>query len=248
MLKIRLKEARIAKGYTQHELADLTNSTQSAVYKIEIGKTSNPRNLASYAKALGVSEEWLRYGISEARSDARHLLKSNAEELAVKFGDTKKEGLGLDSSGLGESARPVFVDIPVYDIYFSAGPGCFFDSAEILRHHSISLEYLDKYNLSSKNASVFTVKGESMEHTLNDGDTILVDRSINKPKNNKVFAFSFDGELKVKRFFHQLDGSWRISSDNEDKNRYQDEFVYNAKINELDIVGQVLTILDRPLI
>jgi len=224
MLNIRFKDARSAKGYTQHELADLSSSTQSAIYKIETGKTTNPRNLAVFAEKLGVTEEWLRYGIVEGT------------------------GLGLDSSGLGEAPRAVFVSIPVYDVSFSAGDGCFFESAEILSYYSISLETLEKYNLNKPDAGVFRVKGESMEPTLHDNDTILVNTSIKKPVGNKIFAFSFDGELKVKRFYHQLDRSWRISSDNEDKNRYRDELVFNGKINEIDIVGQVLTILDRSLV
>jgi hypothetical protein len=29
--------------------------------------------------------------------------------------------------------------------------------------------------------------------------------------------------------------------------RYQDELIFNAKINDLDIAGQLLTILDRSL-
>lgn len=244
MFDKRFREARKAKGYTQLELAKLSNSTQSAIYKIENGKTDNPRNLAVYAEVLGVSEEWLKYGDRELKLKSA----SNATLLNVVVGDPSSEGLGLDSSMLGAPSISGFVDIPVYDISFSAGSGCFFDNAEIIDSYSISTATLDRYNTSPNNVGVFRVKGESMEPTLNDGDTILIDTSINVPKNNKIFAFSFDGELKVKRFFHQLDRSWRISSDNDDKNRYQDEFVYNGKINELDIVGQVLTILDRPLI
>jgi phage repressor protein C with HTH and peptisase S24 domain len=247
MLKIRFREARNAKGYTQVDLAKLSNSTQSAINKIETGKTDHPRNLAVYAEVLGVAEEWLRYGLTVS-AESKAESGSNAVMLNAIVGDGSSSGLGLDSSMLGENSIARFVDIPIYDISFSAGPGCFFDNAEIIGNHSISVDALSKYNLRAEDAGVFFVKGESMISTLHDGDTILIDRSIRKPKNNKIFAFSFDGELKVKRFHHQLDRSWRISSDNEDKNRYQDEFIYNDKINELDIVGQVLTILDRALI
>ena len=250
MLHTRFKEARLAAGYSQGQLAEITQVTQTTIYKIESAITANPRKLKVFADALGVDEEWLKYGITHSGQSGRQtdLSESNAEALNLKVGQPETQGLGFDSSALGEPSRPSFVDVPVYDISFSAGAGCFFDHAEIVKYHSISLETLEKYGLHPNDAGVFSVKGESMESTLHDGDTILVNKSVNKPMNNKIFAFSFDGELKVKRFFHQLDRSWRISSDNEDKNRYKDEFIFNEKINELDIVGQVLTILDRPLI
>jgi phage repressor protein C with HTH and peptisase S24 domain len=250
MLYSRFKEARLAAGYSQEQLAEATQVTQAAIYKIEAGLTANPRKLKVFADALGVGEEWLKYGISDTRNESEYGLssKSNASKLEIKVGTTATDGLGLDSSSLGEPSQIRFVDVPVYDVSFSAGAGCFFDNAEVIGHHSISIEALNEFKVSPSDASVFKVKGESMESTLHDGDTILVDRSISKPKNNKIFAFSFDGELKVKRFFHQLDRSWKISSDNEDKNRYQDEFVFNERINELDIVGQVLTILNRSLV
>jgi phage repressor protein C with HTH and peptisase S24 domain len=253
MLHIRFKEARNAKGYSQAQLAEIINVSQSAVYKIELGETQSPRKLREYAAVLGVTEEWLRYGISEnaksgpSTNQPNTIEKGNAQLLKMHVGSTDENGLGLNSSALGESDRPIFVDIPVYDVSFSAGDGCFFEYAEVIDSYSISTATLERYNVKKANASVVKVKGESMEYTLNDGDSILLDNSITKPQNNKIFAFSFEGELKVKRFFHQLDRNWRISSDNEDKNRYQDEIIAFNNIDKLDIAGKVLTILDRSL-
>ena len=256
MLNIRFKEARNAKGYSQTQLAELINVSQSAIYKIELGETAYPRILAAFAVALDVTEEWLRYGISDNSSSnqtsnrSASYSSSNAVLLKTKIGRAEETGLslGLNSSALGDSDKPRFVEIPVYDVSFSAGDGCFFESSEIIDSYEISVATLERYNVRESNATIVNVRGESMEYTLNNGDTILLDRSITKPQNNKIFAFSFDGELKVKRFFHQLDRTWRISSDNEDKNRYQDEIISYNNIDRLDIVGQVLTILDRSLI
>ena len=252
MLHQRFKEARLALDYSQEQLAEITQVTQTSIYKIEAALTVNPRKLKVFADALEVTEEWLRYGITNATRDTTQPVSSgsNATLLKVQVGsvDAGTEGLGLDTSELGAAKQPAFVSIPVYDVYFSAGDGCFFENAEIIAHYSICVDTLEHYNVSEANATVVKVKGESMEYTLNNGDTILVDRSIKKPTNNKIFAFSFDGELKVKRFFHQLDKSWRVSSDNEDKNRYKDEFISPQNVEALDMVGQVLTILDRSLI
>jgi phage repressor protein C with HTH and peptisase S24 domain len=204
---------------------------------------------------LNTNQEWIMYGRSEKKSEItednvqyKSLTSSNAIRVQENIENPSYTSLGLDTSALGAPSVARFVDIPIYDVCFSAGAGCFFDSAEVTEHHSLSIAMLEKYGASENDVFIAKVKGESMERTLFDGDTVLINKSTIKPQNNKIFAFAFDNELKVKRFFHQLDGSWRISSDNEDKNRYQDEIVSFHNIERLGIIGQVLTILDRPLI
>lgn len=249
MLHIRFRDARKAKGLTQKELAKMANSTQSAIYKIENGLTLNPRNLSAFAESLGVTEQWLRFGsVTGTINYENGLIDRTTSTISSASAVTVDSDLNLDSSPLGEQRKAIFVNIPVYDIYFSAGDGCYFDTAEVLEHQALSIAMLEKYQVSQHDVFIARIKGESMEQTLLDKDTVLINKSVIKPQDNKIFAFAFDDELKVKRFFKQLNGSWRISSDNEDKNRYRDEIVSHHNIESLGIIGQVLTILDRPLI
>jgi phage repressor protein C with HTH and peptisase S24 domain len=247
MLKDRFKQARQSSGMSQEQLAEMTNVTQTSIYKIETGQTLRPRKLDIFAKALGVTPIWLEYGEVESKPFSLKS-ESNATMLNVKVGSSEVQGLGLDSSSLGASSTPRFIDIPVYDVTLAAGDGSFADYEAICDHYSISVETLERNMMDPKQALIVRVSGVSMQHTLDDGDMILINTSIKKPKNNKIFAFAFNEDLKVKRFFQQLDGRWRISSDNEDKGRYQDEYVSHNNIESLRLIGQVVTIVDRSLL
>jgi phage repressor protein C with HTH and peptisase S24 domain len=106
---------------------------------------------------------------------------------------------------------------------------------------------LEKHSVHSSNAIIAKISGDSMEPTLHNGDLVLIDTSIKNAISNKILAFVFDDSLRVKRFFHKLDRSWVIMSDNEDKNRYADESVSQLNVNHLQIIGKVINIVDRSL-
>jgi Predicted transcriptional regulator len=54
---------------------------------------------------------------------------------------------------------------------------------------------------------------------LNNGDTVLIDTSRTQPKDGRVFAINYEGELVIKRLMRDA-GNWWLSSDNTDKTRY----------------------------
>jgi DNA polymerase V len=68
--------------------------------------------------------------------------------------------------------------------------------------------HLDIYKKIVKNpSSTFLVKarGESMiEKGINDGDILVVDKSL-EPQNNSIIIAYIDGEFTVKRFFKKKD-------------------------------------------
>jgi phage repressor protein C with HTH and peptisase S24 domain len=217
-------------------------------------------------KATGVSSggvsQW-RNGITVPAAEKifllSHLLKCDPEWLITgktiekknaSFFDpfTQPEGRILDSSGLGELPKNSgYYNIPVYDVELAAGHSGFFDNdypGEVL---SVSTDLLDRNNISPNEASIATIRGESMMPTLFSNDTVLLDLSAKKPISNKIFAFNFDGDLRVKRFIRQLDTSWRIVSDNEDKQLYQDEILSHHNVERLKIIGRVASVIERTL-
>jgi len=158
------------------------------------------------------------------------------------------EGLTLDSSALGApSISSGYMNVPVYDVELAAGYTGFYDHDHESETMSVSMDCLEKNNVPSDSASIVTVRGSSMESTLCDGDTVLIDLSTTRPISGKVFAFNFDGDLRVKRFVLQLDRMWRIVSDNEDKELYPDEIVPANSLSHLSIVGRVAAILERSM-
>lgn len=63
------------------------------------------------------------------------------------------------------------------------------------------------------------VANGSMEPGLYDGDTVVVNTDQSSPKDGRVFAANYEGELVIKRLIRD-DGKWWLSSDNTDKAKY----------------------------
>jgi phage repressor protein C with HTH and peptisase S24 domain len=53
-----------------------------------------------------------------------------------------------------------------------------------------------------------------MEPTLGAHDLLLIDRSVQTVKQDAIYAFAVDGELRIKRIQRLFDGSLVIKSDN----------------------------------
>jgi phage repressor protein C with HTH and peptisase S24 domain len=240
--KERLKSKRLQLNLSQTDIATSLGVKPQSVNQWERG-ISVPRGhrIDALASILNTRVEWLLLGINrgeEATPGTDKLIESSLFD---------KES-NLSSSSLGYDPGHSFVDIPVYDISLAAGAGCYDDNVELIETYPISTLLLSKHNLHSSNTVIGTVSGESMEPTLCNKDLVLINRAITMPISNKIFAFVFDGSLRVKRFTHKLDRSWAIISDNDDKNRYQDETISSASVRQLDIIGQVVTIVERSLL
>lgn len=69
--------------------------------------------------------------------------------------------------------------------------------------------------------SLFAVRvaNGSMEPGLHDGDTVVVNTAQTEPKDGKVFAINYEGELVIKRLVRDA-GQWWLASDNPDQTRY----------------------------
>ena len=58
----------------------------------------------------------------------------------------------------------------------------------------------------SKDAVLLDVIGDSMEPTLRNGDTILVDKQDKEVHEGKIYLVSFQEQLLIKRLFHSVNG------------------------------------------
>lgn len=233
-----------ALGLTQELAGERLGMTQGAVGQYLNGRV--PMNLETKIKFA----ELLDVGVEEIDDDLlQHptVLSYQRKCSSLQHLEVNETGLGLDTTPLGEPSRPRFIDIPVFDVELAAGNGTHIDVDRVTEFFPISENRLREAHVPPDQAAVVKVRGDSMESTLQDGDIVLVDTSIKRPVSGKIFAFAFDEELRVKRFTKRLDGSWRISSDNEGNPAYQDEIVSNHNIQQLRLIGQVKTLLERKL-
>lgn len=89
---------------------------------------------------------------------------------------------------------------------------------------------------SKKYLELLSVKGGSMQPTLEDGDVVMIDRSKTKPEDGKLFAVRVGDSPKVKRLYATREGL-RIVSDNPQAG---EEFVPYSE--NADIIGKVVWI------
>lgn len=140
---------------------------------------------------------------------------------------------GIHAIQLDSFDSPDTVSIPVFDLEAAAGHGTPLDVENVIYTFPLPSEFLDENGLNVSQCIMLTVRGDSMEPTLFDGDVVLVDKSINKPDG--VFLISSDGELRVKRVQRVAGGAYILISDN---SRYREELIPPTALDTISLLGK----------
>ncbi|CAG4887844.1 S24 family peptidase [Paraburkholderia saeva] len=130
-----------------------------------------------------------------------------------------------------------YVSIERYNLKFEAGSGHI--QWEIEREDEprvYSLRYLQQRNIRPHNARRVKVAGDSMEPTLYDGESALVDIGDTEIRDGKVYVLRYGDGFRIKRLLKRFDGSIVLVSDNK---KYPEEIVSE------DQAAQFITILGR---
>jgi phage repressor protein C with HTH and peptisase S24 domain len=123
-------------------------------------------------------------------------------------------------------------------ITFAAGSGqASYEIDQLGAPATYRLEWFVKERINPANCKRFKVRGDSMESTLFDGDTILVNLGEQQIVDGKVYAMRYGDDLKVKRLYRRLDGTIVLQSDNP---RYAEEIVPPGDTQEsIAVIGRV---------
>lgn len=140
-----------------------------------------------------------------------------------------------------EESNPLpygFILVPRYDVAASMGNGSVIHSEQIVDHLAFRAEWVrTELNASPKNLVLISAVGDSMEPTLRAGDLLLIDRSGEGVKQDAIYAFATNGELRVKRMQLKIDGCVVVKSDNP---QYDAEILTAEQVAALRIVGRVV--------
>lgn len=186
---------------------------------------------AALSRMLGRNPAYIQQFIK--RGTPKRLDEKDRRLLASYFG-VKETVLG----GPQEWEKPTLQQVPVLDVYASAGYGAA-DFGEA-RRTSIGFDprwLRERTKGSADGLSIIQVKGDSMAPTLADGDDVLVDRKDGVSRlRDGIYVLRLDDSLMVKRLARQPSGrSISIKSDNPDYPSWQD-----INPSRIDIVGRVL--------
>lgn len=123
--------------------------------------------------------------------------------------------------------------VPLFDLEAAAGHGSVLSQENVTRMCSIDEALLTEHGLTPAQCAMLTVRGDSMEPTLQDGDTILIDRSQTTPDG--IFLIQIDDTLRVKRVQRAAGGAYILISDN---TRYREELIPPTALNTISLLGK----------
>jgi phage repressor protein C with HTH and peptisase S24 domain len=84
---------------------------------------------------------------------------------------------------------------------------------------SFMQSWFDERGYQPERLVAIKVKGESMEPTMSEGDTVVINTADVVPEDGIIFAVNYEGEAVIKRMLRD-NGEWYLSSDNPDQRRY----------------------------
>lgn len=188
------------------------------------------------AGKLGIHKNTMtNYERGDRFPDVNILLK-----LLKVFPDTNPAWL-LTGEGSQNKSEPVqggFVMFPRYELQVGDGLERHIESEQIVDSISFKEDWVQNFlRVPRENLALMTVKGDSMNPTLSDGDMVLVDLRGARIEDSAIYVLEFEEALMVKRIQRKLDGSVIIKSDN---HLYEPEVLQKDRVESLKIIGRVV--------
>jgi phage repressor protein C with HTH and peptisase S24 domain len=132
-----------------------------------------------------------------------------------------------------------FVLIPGYRVQVSAGHGSLTQGElEPCRHLAFRRKWLRWRGFDEKELAIVWSKGDSMEPTISNNDTLVVHLGRTRPVDGHIYVVRNDDQLWVKRL-QVLPSAWLLLSDNK---HYQPIEVPKDEQHTFQVIGQVVHI------
>jgi len=185
----RIRELREAANLTLETVAERAGTSPQQISRLEKGERKlSPDWMRRVAKALAVRpSELLEFEGTEL---------GRAPDAPVL---TFTKGAGPDD-GI-EFQGAAYVALPVFDVNVSAGPGAInADRPEPEAWHLFGLDAVRSVTRAKvRDLAIVRVSGDSMASTLQNGDFILVDRSVRAVGRDGLYVLAAGVDVQVKR-------------------------------------------------
>ena len=192
------------------QLAAGTGNTRPLISMVESGRANlSVANLTAAAKVLGVSVDFL-CGLTTDPTPSRELVKELADST-TRIRDL--EAQQAYAAGADDAADYVGVS----ELAAAAGGGAVVDDERITGRVKFRREWLARHGLAAGDCRVIQVLGESMEPTLVDGCSILVNQASRRRRVGRIFVVRTEDGLVVKRAGKDRADRWQLVSDSPNK-------------------------------
>ena len=201
----RLRAARTLRAVTQQQLAAHTVNTREAISMVERGRAGwTHEKTAAAARALGVSTDYL-HGLTDDPRPAGQLLQD------------LQAARGLDDPAARAAATADGDFVGVSELASAAGDGTEVYDERITGRIKFLRSWLARHGLVARHCRIIQVSGESMEPTLVDGGSILVNHASRRRHVGHIYVVRTGDGLVVKRAGRNEGGVWELVSDNPNK-------------------------------
>jgi phage repressor protein C with HTH and peptisase S24 domain len=207
---------------TQAELARAGGVKPPSVAGWFNGSTKSlGKALLPIASLLRVNPEWLNSGRGAMRPGGN----ASGPSYQVRESDPEEQ----HASGL---------PIEFVDASGSCGGGTIV--WELERRTPLVKEpaWFQRYKVRPEDVFGVFADGDSMADFIIDGDIVIFDRTKVEPRSGTIFLVDHPDGLKIKRLRREIDGSWVLESNNQDKRHYPDERISPEHVGLLKILGQ----------
>ena len=228
MLGQRIRGARKTAGLRQVDLAVAMGDRYDSgtISRVETGKSSlRLEGAVAAAQELDVSLDYLT-GLTDDPTPAG---QRNGAMTARE-----------PSPAYSADAAPTPVrHIEVVELAAAAGSGAEVYDETVVSRLAFRHDWLTQRGIDPMHCQVISVQGDSMEPTLPDGSSILVDRNRREPQEDRIFVLRTEDGLVVKRLERDAKGRWQLASDNPSHRKVP--LLYGAEfIGEVRWMGRTL--------
>ena len=219
MLGERIAESRKRAGLLQVDLAVALGDPydQSVISRIEAGQRPlRPEGIANAARELRVSTDYL-LGLTDDPTPyaelAERLTRLDALEHEIRGPSDLYDSTAITEEGGGglDPASTRYVEI--HEVEAAAGTGRLIEGAPVKGRLAFQRTWLSQHNIDPNHATVISVAGDSMEPTLPEGCSILVDHRRRARRKGRIYVLQTEDTLMVKRAGRDKSG-WQLISDN----------------------------------
>ncbi|MFM5244354.1 XRE family transcriptional regulator [Aeromonas caviae] len=227
---------------TESVFSDDTKNRFQDRLKALIGDSSNNQ----FAINCGIKESTIRSYLSGKASPNLTTLEKIAQGARCSIGwlvsgelDDPHMRVQEQAGKYSDAFSDEFALIPGYGVQVSAGHGSLTQGeTEPCRHLAFRRKWLKWRGFTEKDLAIVWSKGDSMEPTISNNDTLVVHLGRTRPVDGHIFVVRNDDQLWVKRI-QARPGAWVLLSDNP---LYPPVEIPKDEQHTFEVIGQVVHI------
>lgn len=137
----------------------------------------------------------------------------------------------------GSSFAEEFALIPGYNIQVAAGHGSIAGDEAPTRELAFRRKWLRFRGFNENDLALVFAKGDSMEPTISDNETVMVDTSNQQLRDGHIYVIRNGDHLLVKRIQTLWNDGVQLLSDNKE---YPPQEISSADLENLEVIGKVV--------